>query len=112
MAVVATILHVRCQYCGKGNEVRKRGYVPADFFNDERAARIKAETQVKELCLYVQQAAGPETVLLPTATLALMSEERMHAVMNVMQLDLLRRCHEDRFALKQRVRELETTRGS
>lgn len=112
---VATIRRYRCQHCGEGNEIRWVGWVPAAHYN--------------EVAEYVRAAAGDEFVLLPVQTLNQMGEDRerlanrvrelegladssipleqhRRAIANVMDMEMLRRCHEDRAQLKQQLRRL------
>jgi hypothetical protein len=73
----------------------------------------RCEETVRELSEYVREAGGTGSVLLPVSTLGMLisKEQHMQAVVNVMELDQLRRCHEDRFELKQKLRELEAEVG-
>lgn len=70
MIHTGTIWVFRCR-CGRVHEY-KRAVVPIDFANELQAKN-------EELSRYVQDAAGPETVLLPVATLNAIAERAERA---------------------------------
>lgn len=77
-------------YCPCGREHHyKRPVVSVGFLNDARARIAELETQLAD---------------------AISLDQHQRAIMNVMQLDMLRRCHEDRTALKQQIREIQNER--
>lgn len=70
MIHAGTIWAFRCP-CGRAHEY-KRAVVPIDFVNELQA-------KVEALSSYTQDAAGPETVLLPVATLNAIAERAERA---------------------------------